>query len=191
MSLDQTALATAISTTGPDRFESRILEQRARWFAAPAAAAVEDTTFSIIVFGIGRESYGLDLIFVSQVVKVGALVQVPGARPPFAGLLNIRGEIVSAFSVGQAIGIVQKPVSEQSRILVCGDLKSRFALLADDVMHAITVRASELAPPTQSAALANCTRGITASGVVVLEGAALAGPAGPLFRGTEGGPQHT
>lgn len=186
MSAGPTAWAEAAPATGFDPLEIRIIEQRARRLAMPPPAADHDTTYVILVFRIGAEMYGLDLTFITQVVRVGSLVQVPGARPPFAGIFTARGEIISAFSLSHAIGRAQKPVTEQTRAIVCGEGTSRFALLADEVLQVASVRAGELTPPDAAAALAGCTRGLTTAGILVLDGELLAKAGGPLFAGPEG-----
>ncbi|HEX6958815.1 MAG TPA: chemotaxis protein CheW [Ferrovibrio sp.] len=184
MSTDRTASATL--APGFDPIEARIIEERARRLAAPPAAAGDDAIHVILVFRVGAELYGLDLAFVAQVVRVGSLVQIPGARPPFAGIFTLRGGIVSAFSLSQAIGQPQKPMTEQTRAIVCGTETSRFALLADEVLQVESVRAGALTPPESTAALTGCTRGLTATGIIVLDGEPLAKTGGPLFTGPEG-----
>ncbi|WP_298722224.1 chemotaxis protein CheW [uncultured Ferrovibrio sp.] len=182
MSADRTALAPS----GFDLIAVRIMEQRARRLAASAAVADHDTTYEILVFRAGAELYGLDLAFVAQVTKVGPLIQVPGAKPPFAGIFTLRGGIVSAFSLSQATGQAQKPITEHTRAIVCGTDIFRFALLADEVVQATSVQTGRLTPPESTAPLAGCTRGLTTTGIIVLDGDQLAKSGGPLFTGPDG-----
>lgn len=185
MSTDQTASVNAAPVAGFDPLEIRIIEERTRRLAAPPVTADRDTTYTILAFRIGAELYGLDLTFITQVVRVVSLVQVPGGKPPFAGIFTLRGEIISVFSLSHAIGCAQKPIAEQTRAIICGTGTSRFALLADEVLQVASVRAGELTPPESAAALADCTHGLTTAGILVLDGALLANGGGPLF-GPEG-----
>lgn len=169
----------------------RIMEQRARRLAAPLAPPDAGAAIPVVLFRIGNELYGLDPGFVAQVARIGPLTQVPGARPPFAGLLNLRGEIMTVFSLSAAMGRPQRPVAESSRAIVCGGEGTRFALIADEVLEATSVRAGDLAPPPKTAALAGCIRGIAPSGIIVLDGGVLAAASGPLFTGAGSAPANS
>lgn len=184
MSADRAVAAPVPGETSIDPLDARIIEQRARRIAQIPEAHIDTQTYSILTFRVGPEIYGIDLTFVAQVVKVSTMIQVPGAKPPFTGIFTLRGEIVSAFSLSEAVGNSQEPVTEQTRAVVCGTGPFRFALLADEVLQEMSVRADELATPETAAPLAGCARGITRDGIFVLDGEPLARAGGPLFTGS-------
>jgi chemotaxis signal transduction protein len=69
------------------RERARRLSQR------PVAAGAGQDTLPVIVLGVGKERYGIDLPDVAEVLPPVRATPVPGAAQVFAGVINLHGEI--------------------------------------------------------------------------------------------------
>lgn len=90
----------------------------------------------VVTFRVGRQSYGLPLDAVLQVVRLPALTVVPGAPPQLAGLLNLRGSFVPVLD-GRALLGEPPEVSLQSQVLVLGAAAAPTLSLLVDAVAAV------------------------------------------------------
>jgi purine-binding chemotaxis protein CheW len=92
-----------------------------------------------------------------------------------AGVINLRGAILPVFDLRALFGVRPEGAAEWSRVLVLGDERPEFGLLADAAFAVSTVRAGELCePPPWSGGLGrDCLRGVTSDGLIVLDSAGL------------------
>jgi chemotaxis signal transduction protein len=58
----------------------------------------------VVVLEAGGERYAVDLTAVERVHTVEAVTWVPGLRPPWAGLVSLRGEILPALDLHSYLG---------------------------------------------------------------------------------------
>jgi chemotaxis signal transduction protein len=73
------------------RMETVWRERANRLSQRPALA--EENLWPVIVLGIGKERYGVDLSDVAEVLAPLRATPVPGAPPMFSGVINVHGEI--------------------------------------------------------------------------------------------------
>jgi purine-binding chemotaxis protein CheW len=68
--------------------------ERAHRLAQPAVSVnARQNAFPVLVVGIGKERYGIDLGDVAEVLPPLRATPVPGAAAVFAGVINVHGEI--------------------------------------------------------------------------------------------------
>jgi len=51
-------------------------------------------------FHVGKYLFGVDVSLVQEVVRLQMITPVPLASPEIAGLINLRGEVLTAFEAG-------------------------------------------------------------------------------------------
>jgi len=59
----------------------------------------------LCTFRIGRQWFGVDVASVQEVLKAQPLAQVRWAGPALRGLINLRGQIVTAIDLSSALGM--------------------------------------------------------------------------------------
>ena len=100
----------------------------------------------------------------------------PRPCPDFLiGVINLRGEILDVFDLRCLFGVPAGEVAESSRVVVLGDERDEFGVLADAAHEVTTLRRDEvLEPPGSVAGLARSyLRGVTAETLIILDGAEL------------------
>jgi purine-binding chemotaxis protein CheW len=72
----------------------------------------------LVCFRVGKETYGVDIFVVREIVKAQEITSVPGASAYVLGIINLRGKIISVVDLAQRLGLGTSKVSRSSRILV-------------------------------------------------------------------------
>jgi purine-binding chemotaxis protein CheW len=58
----------------------------------------------IVGFQIGRETYGVPITSLHEIVRVPEITAVPGAPDYMEGVINLRGKIVSVLDLRKRLG---------------------------------------------------------------------------------------
>jgi purine-binding chemotaxis protein CheW len=58
---------------------------------------------NVIVFALGGSRYAVELRWVREVVTLGFVTPVPGAPPPIAGVVNLRGTVTPVLDLHAAL----------------------------------------------------------------------------------------
>ena len=174
-------LARAAEATGeslrlsPQRAKA-ILDERARALArVPPAPPKASEVLEIATFALANEHYGVETRFVREVVRLADFTPLPGAPPFLVGVLNLRGEILALIDLRTFFGVPARGLTDLARVLVLGDERPEFGVLADAAHEVTTLRVDEVHEPPDSAAGVGreYLRGVTKDALIVLDGAAL------------------
>ncbi|HMR65016.1 MAG TPA: chemotaxis protein CheW [Anaerolineae bacterium] len=162
---------------------AQIWARRAQILARKPPAETVGETLELMVFWLGGEKYGVEVLGVREIHPLGRLTPVPRTPDFVAGVFSARGRILSVIDLRAFFGLStseEEKLSYQKIIVVttegCSDAPAlEVGLLVNEVEDVTTIFKSELAPPlpTHNGALARYTRGITADLMMVLDLAAL------------------
>jgi purine-binding chemotaxis protein CheW len=110
-------------------------------------AALEEKTLQIIVFRLSREWYGVEITKVKEVTKVGKITYLPSCPEHIAGIVNLRGNILSVTDLKRIFNLPHEELTEKTRIIAVelGTLET--GLLVDEVIESIEVPLSKIEPP--------------------------------------------
>jgi purine-binding chemotaxis protein CheW len=151
----------------------QVLEERARQLArVPDEPARAGEVLELVGFVLAGERYAIESRFVREVARLTRFTPVPGTPAFVLGVTNLRGEILALFDLRHLLGIVTEGVTDLGRIVVLGEHRREFGLLADAASDILYVPGTSLAQTEASWGRAYL-RGVTPDGVVVLSGAAL------------------
>lgn len=94
-----------------------------------------------VIFTLDNEEFGLDIMVVNAIEKFTDLIPVPNAPSFIHGIMNLRGDVIPVFSLRRKFGLSDKPVSEDTRLIIT---KSNGILMAFEVDGVIEI--IEIAP---------------------------------------------
>lgn len=153
-----------------------LLTYRARQLAKPldlaGIAATRDTS-SLLVVRIADERIGLELEHVLEVHRAAMLTPIPAARSPVVGVVAWRGRVLTVLDIAAARS---GPVSltDSTRIVVLGQHRAVFGIIADAVDDAQDVNLADVAPTEDVAESRRAfVRGALPDALVVIDAAAL------------------
>ena len=120
--------------------------------AAPAVGALSaiapEHAAVIVTFQIGQQLYGLPLEVVREIVRLPALITLPGAPPTLCGLLNLRGQYVPILD-GYALVGEPSHYDLNNQIVIAGRDTPELGLLVDQVSDVWTIATSQIAAISQ------------------------------------------
>jgi purine-binding chemotaxis protein CheW len=157
-----------------DRVE-RVLAERARQLARPLGEPGRAAADEVVVLGAGGERYAIDVASIERVQPVDTVTPVPGLRPPWAGLVTLRGEILPALDLPSYLGRppafpsgAVPAAASHCAVVAYGGL--RVALLSDAPLTLALRPPGRLSPPLLgTTAPAGAVLGVTDDLLTVLD----------------------
>jgi purine-binding chemotaxis protein CheW len=116
----------------------------------------------IVGFRVGRETYGVPITAVHEIVRVPEITAVPDAPDYLEGVINLRGKIVSIIDLRKRFGEAAAQSSNKNRILVAEVSGKLLGLVVDSASEVLKIARSQIeAPPAlvQEGRL-NCVTGV-------------------------------
>jgi purine-binding chemotaxis protein CheW len=92
-------------------------------------------------FKIGNGFYAVHFLEVQEVIKPHILTQVPSAPTYIRGLINLRGQIVTAISIRTLFGLKDDRKEDYMNIIVRSG-ESLYSLIVDEILDVIDVEDS-------------------------------------------------
>lgn len=126
-----------------------------------APVVAPGATQQFATFWLDGHLYGLEVEHVQEVLRAQSLTRVPQAPPAVAGLLNLRGQVVTAIELRERLGLGPRP-AEQRAILIVVRLQGEVvSLLVDTIGDVVDVAGDdfELPPDTLDGAVRQLIRG--------------------------------
>jgi purine-binding chemotaxis protein CheW len=161
------------ATDATGRTRQQILEERAARLAAPPPKKSAEGSLDVVEFRVGPERYAVETGCVQEVFQSKVLTIVPGTPPFIAGIINVRGRMVSVVDIRGFFGLPPREGAEACRVLILHSPEMEFALLADEIVGVARIDAAGLQAvlPTLQGVRAEYLKGVTADRLVVLDAA--------------------
>ena len=101
----------------------------------PTARTQMDRELHIVGFQVGRETYGVPITSLHEIVRVPEITAVPDAPDYMEGVINLRGKIVSVIDLRKRFGEKQIGQKRQNRILVVEHAGRLAGLIVDSALN--------------------------------------------------------
>ena len=116
----------------------------------------------IVGFQVGRETYGVPITSLHEIVRVPEITAVPDAPDYLEGVINLRGKIVSVMDLRKRFGEKEAVLKKQNRILVLEHGGRLAGLIVDSASEVLKIPTDAVEPPPadfQEGGL-NCVTGL-------------------------------
>jgi purine-binding chemotaxis protein CheW len=108
-------------------------------------------SIQICTFRLDRYVFGIDVRQVQEVLRPQTMTRVPLAPSLVRGLINLRGQIVTAFDLRERLGLPARSEDAPSmNVVLDAQGGSAIALLVDDIGDVIEVEEARLERPPQT-----------------------------------------
>jgi Chemotaxis signal transduction protein len=116
----------------------------------------------IVGFQVGRETYGVPITSLHEIVRVPEITAVPDAPDYLEGVINLRGKIVSVMDLRKRFGEKQAGIKKHNRILVVEHAGRLAGLIVDSASEVLKIPsdAVEPAPAVFQEGGLNCVTGL-------------------------------
>jgi purine-binding chemotaxis protein CheW len=162
------------------RMEAVWLQRAQRLAQRGVSGDARLNAFPVLVVGIGKERYGIDLAGVAEVLPPVRITPVPGAAAVFAGVINVHGEIRPVIELRRFLHMEMPaetprgPRAMGLRVILLRQDGREMGLEIDSVEHIRWIGAGDLpaAGNPDSASRSNL-KGLTQDGLMLLHTQAL------------------
>lgn len=136
----------------------------------------------LVGFQVGRETYGVPITSLHEIVRVPDITAVPDAPDYLEGVINLRGKIVSVMDLRKRFGEKEATLKKHNRILVVEHAGRLAGLIVDSASEVLKIPADavEVPPAVFQEGGLNCVTGLGKVGgrlVVLLDMNKLLSPA--------------
>jgi len=101
----------------------------------------------IVGLRIGRETYGVPISLVREIVRVPEITAVPNAQKYVEGVINLRGKIISVVDLRKRFGQTDVEPNKKNRIVVV-ELENRtVGLIVNAASEVLKIPPSDIEPP--------------------------------------------
>ena len=148
----------------------------------------------IVGFQIGRETYGVPITSLHEIVRVPEITAVPDAPDYLEGVINLRGKIVSVMDLRKRFGVTQQAaIKRKNRILVVEHAGRLAGLIVDSASEVVKIPSEdvEAQPAVFQEGGVNCVVGlgkVRGRLIVLLDMSKLLAPASLLQQASENKP---
>jgi len=108
--------------------------------------APKEEALQLVIFRLNREWYGVEITKVKEVIKVGKITYLPSCPEHIAGIVNLRGYILSVTDLKPIFGLPREEPTEKTRIIAIESEIFETGFLVDEVVESIEVPVSKIGP---------------------------------------------
>lgn len=102
-----------------------------------------------LTFSIGKESFGIEIKFVTEIIGIQAITEVPELPNYVKGIINLRGKIIPVMDVRLRFKKEPKEYNDRTCIIVV-DINDIFlGLIVDSVSEVLTIPEQDIVEPPQ------------------------------------------
>ncbi len=100
----------------------------------------------LVVFKLGGEDFGVDIMQVREIIRKGDMTAVPNAPVFVKGVINLRGQITTIIDLRRKLGLSEKESSDdqQERVIVVEVDKNTVGMAVDAVTEVTYLAESEI-----------------------------------------------
>jgi purine-binding chemotaxis protein CheW len=106
-----------------------------------------DKELQVVGFRIGRETFGLPIAMVREIVRVPEITSVPNVPDYVEGVINLRGRIIPVIDLRKRFGQKVVAADKRNRIVVVEVENRAIGLLVHSASEVLKVPPSEIEAP--------------------------------------------
>ena len=116
----------------------------------------------VVGFNVGRETYGIPIASLHEIVRVPEITAVPDAPDYLEGVINLRGKIVSVVDLRKRFGKPTTAIDRHNRILVVEHRGRLAGMIVDSASEVIKIPDTDIeaAPAMMREGGLDCVTGL-------------------------------
>jgi purine-binding chemotaxis protein CheW len=103
-----------------------------------------------LTFTLGKESYGLEIRYVIEIIGIQTITEVPGLPHYLKGIINLRGKIIPVMDVRERFKKTFKEYNERTCVIVIEIKDLLLGLIVDQVAEVLNISEGEIVPPPEA-----------------------------------------
>ena len=98
-------------------------------------------------FGLAHEGYGLEIRYVTEIIRIQPVTNVPDMPAHVIGVLNLRGKVIPIIDVRLRFNLTQREFDDRTCIIVVDVGGNSVGLVVDTVNEVVDIPAENIEPP--------------------------------------------
>lgn len=100
-----------------------------------------------LTFSIGNESYGIEVRYVTEIIGIQAITEIPELPGYIKGIINLRGKIIPVMDVRLRFKKEPREYNDRTCIIVIDIRDISIGLIVDTVSEVITILEQDIVEP--------------------------------------------
>lgn len=97
-----------------------------------------------VVFQLGKESYGIDVFRVTEIIRLREITAIPRTESHIRGLVNLRGKTIPVVDLRARFSLEASDDDDATRIIVIDTEQGNVGIVVDAVREVVTLTPDEV-----------------------------------------------
>ncbi|MCP4753432.1 MAG: purine-binding chemotaxis protein CheW [Proteobacteria bacterium] len=103
-----------------------------------------------LTFAIGPEEFGIEIKYVTEIIVMQRITEVPDTPDHIEGVINLRGKVIPVMDVRLRFGMENREYDERTCIIVVDFKEISVGLIVDTVSEVVDIPEGQIDPPPKS-----------------------------------------
>ena len=103
-----------------------------------------------LTFHVGNEDYGIDIRFVTEIIGIQKITEIPDMPAFIKGVINLRGQVIPVMDVRTRFNLESRDYDDRTCIMVVNVNQTSIGLVVDTVSEVIDIPESQIEPPPRT-----------------------------------------
>jgi purine-binding chemotaxis protein CheW len=99
-----------------------------------------------LIFIINEEFYAIDIKYVTEIIGIQKITEVPNIKKFIKGIINLRGNITPVINIRSRFNIPEIEFTERTCIIVVSFLNFMVGLIVDEVSEVLNISQDKISP---------------------------------------------
>lgn len=100
-----------------------------------------------LTFHVGNEDYGIDIKYVTEIIGIQKITEVPDLPVFLKGVINLRGKVIPVMDIRRRFNLASRDYDDRTCIIVVNIDELDMGLLVDTVSEVIDIPETQIEPP--------------------------------------------
>lgn len=102
-----------------------------------------------LTFSIGREDYGIEIKFVTEIIGIQTITEIPELPDYVKGIINLRGKIIPVMDVRLRFKKEPLQYNDRTCVIVIDIMDISIGLIVDSVSEVLSIAEQDIVPPPE------------------------------------------
>jgi purine-binding chemotaxis protein CheW len=102
-----------------------------------------------LTFSLGSESYGIEIRYVTEIIGIQPITEIPELPDYIRGIINLRGKIIPVMDVRLRFKKEPKEYNDRTCVIVVDIRDVSVGLIVDSVSEVLTIAEQDIVEPPQ------------------------------------------
>ena len=99
-----------------------------------------------LTFVIGKENFGIEIRYVTEIIGIQSITEVPDVPLYVKGVINLRGKVILVMDVRLRFGVDERSYDDRTCIIVININEQPVGLIVDRVLEVLDIQQGEIEP---------------------------------------------